>query len=200
MVQLFFADIHEVPEYVDYHFGDCINFTEIQKLLDEGKSIKEIAHITGIKHGTINALCLQHKVILPKDYKKNILNQKPIIRLSKDNVFIKRYPSLSAVKKDGLSPGTIRNVLIGERKFSYQTFWVYEEDYIEGNYTIPQEDDDHFLLSVDKFDMENNYICSYKTIYEAEKDSISDRNEIYRVAMGDRKSSRNEKWKFNKAA
>lgn len=48
--------------------------------------------------------------------------------------------------------------------------------------------------------MENNYVCSYRTIYEAENDSTSNRNEIYRVAMGERKSSRNEKWKFNQVA
>ena len=200
MVQLFFPNIHEVPEYIDYHFGDCIDFNELQALLDKGKSIKEISNITGVKHGTINALCLQHKLVLPKDYKKRILNQKPIVRLSKDNVLMKRYTTLSSVKIDGLSPSTIRNVLIGERKFSYGSFWLYEDDYLKGNYVIPEEDDDHFLLSVDKFDMENNYVCSYRTTYEAENDSTSNRNEIYRVAMGERKSSRNEKWKFNQVA
>ena len=40
----------------------------------------------------------------------------------------------------------------------------------------------------------------YKTIYEAENDSISNKSEIYRVASSDRKSSRNEKWKFTKTA
>lgn len=200
MIQLFFKDIKEIPNYIDYHFGDCIDFRKIQELLNDGKSISEISSITGVKHGTINALCLQHKITLPKDYKKNILNQKPIVRLSKDNSFIKRYKNLSSVKEDKLSPGTVRQVLIGKRKFSYDSFWVYEDDYECGNYVIPQENFDHFLLPVDKLDMDENYICSYNTIYDAEKDSVSNRNEIYRVAKGKVKSSRKEKWKFKNIA
>lgn len=196
MIQLFFNDINEFPEYIDYHFGDCIDFRKIQELLDDGKSISEISKLTGVKHGTINALCLQNKVILPKDYKKNVLNHRPIVRLSKDNSFIKRYKNLSSVKIDGLSPGTIRKVLIGERKFSYDSFWIYEDKYIRGEYVIPEEDFDHFTLPVDKFDMQDHYICSYNTIYDAEKDSVSNRSEIYRVAKGEAKSSRKEKWKF----
>ena len=115
-------------------------------------------------------------------------------------MFIKRYKNLSSVKTDGLSPGTIRNVLIGKRKFSYGSFWVYEDDYESGQYVIPEEDFDHFSLSVDKFDMDDNYICSYNTIYDAEKDSVSNRHEIYRVAKGEVKSSRKEKWKFKDIA
>lgn len=200
MIQLFFKDIKEVPNYIDYHFGDCIDFRKIQELLNDGKSISEISSITGVKHGTINALCLQNKIVLPKDYKKNILNHRPIVRLSKDNVFIKRYKNLSSVKNDGLSPNTIRNVLVGKRKFSYGSFWVYEDDYENGQYVIPEEDFDHFSLPVDKFDMNDNYICSYNTIYDAEKDSVSNRHEIYRVAKGEVKSSRKEKWKFKDVA
>ena len=48
--------------------------------------------------------------------------------------------------------------------------------------------------------MNDNYIKTYKTIYEAEADSLSNKSEIYRVASGNRKSSQNEKWKFNKTA
>ena len=44
--------------------------------------------------------------------------------------------------------------------------------------------------------MDDNYICSYNNFYDAENDSVSTRSEIYRVAKGDRKSCRNEKWKF----
>ena len=55
-------------------------------------------------------------------------------------------------------------------------------------------------LPVDKFDMDDSYICSYDTIYDAEKDSVSSRSEIYRVVQGKAKSSRKEKWKFKDIA
>ena len=48
--------------------------------------------------------------------------------------------------------------------------------------------------------MNNNYVKSYGSIYEAEKDSASSRSEIYRVANGNRNSSRKEKWKFKNVA
>lgn len=48
--------------------------------------------------------------------------------------------------------------------------------------------------------MNDVYKKSYCTIYDAENDSKSSRSEIYRVAIGNRKSSRNEKWKFKNIA
>ena len=67
-------------------------------------------------------------------------------------------------------------------------------------FKIPIEDPDKYIVGVDKYDMNGNYIKTYKSIYEAENDSVSNKSEIYRVASGDRKSSRNEKWKFTKTA
>ena len=84
----------------------------------------------------------------------------------------------------------------GEQDFSYDSFWLYEDDYISRNYVIPDIKPDKFLSSVSKYDMHGNFITTYKTIYEAENNSRSSKSEIYRVATGERKSSRNEKWKF----
>ena len=53
-----------------------------------------------------------------------------------------------------------------------------------------------YLQFVAKYDINNNFIHRYDSIYEAEKDSVSTRGEILRVANGDRKSSHKEKWKF----
>ena len=70
---------------------------------------------------------------------------------------------------------------------------------MDGNYVLPEEDFDHFLLPIDKYDMDDNYICSYDSIYEAENNSACSRNDIYRVARGKCKSSHKEKWKFKAA-
>ena len=45
MIQLFFPNIKEVPDYVDFNFSNCINFNEVQELLDQGNTIKEISNI-----------------------------------------------------------------------------------------------------------------------------------------------------------
>jgi hypothetical protein len=196
MIKLFFPSINAIPDYIDYNFSNCIDFIPLQDLLNQGYTIKEVSEKTGIKKGTINNLVINRKLLLPDDYIKKVFKIKSVIRLSKDGEFIKRYETLMDIQRDGYELGTVRRVLNGKQKFSYNSFWVYEDDYVTGDYIIPEEDFDHFLLPVEKYDINNNFVCKYSSIYDAEKDSQSNRSEIYRVASGGRKSSRKEKWKF----
>lgn len=200
MIQLFFPNIQKIPEYIDYNFSNCIDFTKVQALLDNGYTISEISNLLKIQKGTIQGFITNKKVFLPKDYKEKVFNIRAVIQLSKNGEYINRFCSLSDMNKHGYKVGTVNRVLKGTQKFAYDCYWVFEEDYISGNFKIPTETTDKFIVSVDKYDMNNNYIKTYKTIYEAENDSISNKSEIYRVASGDRKSSRNEKWKFTKTA
>lgn len=197
MIQLFFPDIGDIPDYVDFNFSNCIDFNKVQNLLNKGLTIKEISKILNLNENSIRYLSVIGKIKLPENYKEKVFNMRPIVRLSKTGEFIKKYNSLYALKKDGFADGTIRRVLNGTQNFSYDSFWLYEDDYVNGNYTLPKIKNDKFLTSVEKYDMGDNYVCSYNTIYEAENDSISSKSEIYRVACGKRKSSRNEKWKFS---
>ena len=196
LIQLFFPYIKEIPNYIDYNFSNCADANKVQDLLDKGFSLKEISNIENIKYTTLNGMLNQKRIILPVDYKEKILHRKPIVRLTKNGDFIKRYENLSSIKEDGFASGTVVRVLKNKQDFSYDSYWIYEDNYISGNYTIPSEKEDHYKLPVDKYDMNNKYITSYDTIYDAEKDSKSSRAEIYRVATGGHKSSRNEKWKF----
>ena len=140
------------------------------------------------------------KVFLPDGYKEKVFNIRSIIQLSKNGEYINRFNSLYDMDRYGYKTGTVNRVLKKVQNFAYGYYWVFETDYINGNYEIPKEEPDKFIVSVDKYDMNDNYIKTYKTIYEAEADSLSNKSEIYRVASGNRKSSRNEKWKFNKTA
>ena len=200
MIQIFFPDIQKIPEYIDYNFSNCIDFTKVQTLLDEGYTISEISNLLNIQKGTIQGFITNKKVFLPKGYKEKVFNIRAVIQLSKNGEYINRFCSLSDMDKHGYKIGTVNRVLKGTQKFAYDCYWVFEDDYISENFKIPVETTDKFIVSVDKYDMNNNYIKTYKTIYEAENDSISNKSEIYRVVSGDRKSSRNEKWKFTKTA
>lgn len=200
MVQIFFPNIKELPLYINYNFSNCIDYTKIQPLLDEGYTITEISSMLNIKKGTIRGFVTNKKIFLPKDYIKKIRNIRAVIQLSKNGEYIKRFDSLSDMDKQGFKIGTVSRVLNKKQNFAYECYWVFEEDYISGNYKIPEEEIDKFIVSVDKYDMNDNYIKTYKTIYEAELESVSNKSEIYRVASGNRKSSRNEKWKFSKTA
>jgi len=196
MIQLFFPFISSIPNYVDYNFSNCVDFVKVQSMLDNGYSIKEISNILDVKTTTIRGLITSKKIQLPNEYKNKVFKIKPIIRLSKNGSFIERFESLCDADKKGFAPGTIRRVLNKQQDFSYDSFWVYEEDYKNNNYIIPEIKKDKFNMSVDKYDKNNNFICHYESIYKAEKNSKSSKSEIYRVANGERKSSRGEKRKF----
>lgn len=200
MIQIFFPKISSIPQYIDYNFSNCIDFTKIQSLLDEGYTISEISEMLDIKNGTIQGFINTKKIFLPKGYKEKVFNIRAVIQLSKNGEYINRFSSLSDMNNHGYKIGTVNRVLKGTQKFAYDCYWVFENDYLSGNYVLPKEDPDKFLVSVDKFDMDNHFIKTYATIYDAENDSVSSKSEIYRVASGNRKSSRNEKWKFNKIA
>lgn len=124
------------------------------------------------------------------------MNTRPIVQISKNNTFISRFESKCDADRSGFAYGTISRVLNKKQKFAYNSCWFFEDDYLSGNYKIPKEDFDHFTLAVEKYDMNNNFIKSYDSIYSAEKDSLSNRHEIFRVANGKYKSSRKEKWSF----
>lgn len=196
MIQIFFPEIDKTPDYVDYNFSNCIDFNKVQELLDKGHTIKEISSILNLNEHSVRHLSTIGKVKLPEDYKAKMFNIKAFVRLSKNGEFIKRYETLASLKEDNLAVGTIIRVLKNKQDFAYDSFWVYEDKYLSGDYVIPNIKEDIFMVPVAKYDMDNNYICSYENIYNAENDSASSRNEIRRVAKGDRKSSRNEKWIF----
>ncbi len=200
MIQIFFPDIQEIPEYIDYNFSNCIDFIKIQKLLNEGYVISEISEKLNIKKGTIQSFINNKKVFLPEGYKEKVFNIKSVVQLTKDGEYINKFDSLSDMDKHGYKMGTVNRVLKGSQKFAYNCYWVFEKDYLSGNFKIPTEDFDRYTVSVNKYDMNDNYIKTYTTIYEAENDSVSNKSEIYRVASGNRKSSRNEKWKFTQTA
>lgn len=126
MIQLFFKDIESIPKYIDYNFSNCVDFIEIQNMIDSGHTIIEIASIKNISEATIRGLVTDKKVILPPDYKNKIFKIKPILRLDVKGNVIKRYESLSSISRDGFATGTIRRVLKGKQKLSYGTKWIYD--------------------------------------------------------------------------
>lgn len=198
LIQLFFKEINDIPSYIDYSFSKHKDYKKVQPMLDTGYSIKAIEKELNFNKYYIHTLLQNNKVKLPYNYKEKTMHIKPIVQLSKNGEFIARFENKGDADRKGFAYGTVSRVLIKKQKFAYNTCWFYEDEYLSGDYKIPQEDFDHFTLSVRKFDMNDNLIKSYDSIYSAEKDSRSNRHEIYRVANGICKSSRKEKWKFIK--
>ena len=196
MIQLFFPDVCEVPSYVRYNFSNCIDHVPIQEMLNNGLTIKEISSITGIKQNTIRGLANDKKIVLPVGYIERVFNIKPIVRLDKNGGYMERFSSLNEIERNGFAVGSVRRVLVKEQNYSYDSYWVYEDDYLSGKYSIPIPPVDRFSAPVSKTDLVTGISKHYNSIYDAEKDSRSSKSEILRVAKGDRRSSRSEVWKF----
>ena len=80
MVRLFFSDINQIPEWVDYCFESKLNVDIAQELLNKGLIVTEVAEEMGvIPHRIYDAI--QHKrLYYPKNY--------PNINLTKQNDYI----------------------------------------------------------------------------------------------------------------
>ena len=137
MCKIFFPYLEEIPDYVDYNFSNCVDFNLVQNYLNSGYSIKEISKIMNQKHGTIQSLVYRKVVTLPENYYKDVLKRRPIVRLSKNGDYISRFVTASEANKQGFKSGTVNRVLKGKQKYAYNSMWVYENDYLSGNYIIP---------------------------------------------------------------
>lgn len=197
MVQIFFKDINSIPEYVNFDFSETINFNLVQKYLNDGYSIKEISRITGYSIGGIGSLRESKKIELPNDYFEKYLNKKPIVMLSKKGEFIKRFDSKCDADRNGYKYGTISRVLFGKQKYAYDCLWVFEKDYITGNFVIPEIEKDKYDIQIDSYDVEGNFLKHYNNIYEASDDLSIYKYEIYNVIKQKVKSVKNYKFKIS---
>lgn len=197
MVNIFFKEITEIPDYVDFDFSANIDFNLVQQYLDNGYSIKEISNITGYGIGGIGSLRASKKIKLPDDYFEKILNIRPIVMLSKNGDFIRKFSSKSEADKKGYKYGTISRVLSGKQKYAYDCLWVFEKNYINGNYIVPEIESDKYDIKIDSYNMDNKLLKHYKNIYEASEDLSLYRYEIYNVVKGKSKSVKNYKFKIS---
>ena len=84
MCQLFF-DINEIPEWINYEYSNKINIKEIQKLLNDGLTIIDIAKQLDINKHRIYDAIYNNKLYYPKDYKyKNAVKKEYILQESSE--------------------------------------------------------------------------------------------------------------------
>ena len=84
MCQLF-CDMNEIPEWISYDYSDKINIKEIQKLLNDGLTIIDIAKQLDINKHRIYDAIYNNKLYYPKDYKyKNAVKKEYILQESSE--------------------------------------------------------------------------------------------------------------------
>jgi len=195
MVQLFFPKIKRIPDYIDYHYSDIIDYHLVQSYLDQGETVKDVAHKLNLQVYQIHNSISRGLVALPEQSKRKAMDAKGLVHLDKEGNFIKEYEFLNDVSKDNYALGTIQRVLRGQQKFAYDSYWVYSSNYYSGNYQIPTEDPDRYMVSITMY--YKDIIKTYDNIYDASNDINCYPYEIYQVVMGKRKSFRGYTFRFN---
>lgn len=185
MIQIFFPDITEIPEYIDLTKVNDLDFAEIQKYLDDGLSLKDIAAKIGCEVNKLHSLCRHNKIKLPSNYMEKY-NIRPIVMLDKEGNYLRRFKNKGDADRAGYKYGTITRALNKKQKYSYDSIWLYEDEYLAGDYTIP-EYTDKYDIKVDYFDDDGVKIKTFENIYDASKELNIRRYEIYDSMMESRK-------------
>lgn len=184
--QLFF-DIEELPDYINYNYSNKINVKEIQSMLDEYITIPQISNILNINIHRIYDALYSGKITRPKGYSNADL--RPIVQINLDGKYVNEYVSISEASKiTGIKSCAIASAFTRNNHYSSGFYWFDKDDYYKGNYKIIETRFSKFMIKIDKYDKNNNYICSYDNIPEASKELGTSNYSIFQVVTGERKS------------
>jgi len=193
MCQVFF-NIDKLPDYIDYNYSNKINVKEIQDLINKGRSIPEIEQITGVARHRIYDAKHSGKINYAEQYNNPLYC--PIVQLDKNGKYIREFSSINEANNFyGFKRGTISSALNKGRHYSCGYYWYKKEEYDNCKSIDINSRFSKFYIPTDKFDKNDNYICSYDTIIDAAKDCGVSNTQIYNVVIGKNKSTGGFKFK-----
>ena len=193
MVQLFFPKIDSIPDYIDFEYSNKFDDVLAQKLLNETLSVPKVAEIMQCSHHKIYDAIYNNRISYPDNYKNTCFTS--VVQLDLNGNFLAVYDTIkNAIDKTGVKH--IAYALQKGRNFSGGYYWVYKKDYDSGNYTLSEFRSKKFLVPINQYDLECNFIKKFDTIIEASKALNCSNNDIYRVAIGERKHCKGYIWKF----
>ena len=101
----------------------------------------------------------------------------------------KEYVSISEASKiTGIKSCAIASAFTRNNHYSSGFYWFDKDDYYKGNYKIIETRFSKFMIKIDKYDKNNNYICSYDNIPEVAKELGTSNYSIFQDVTGERKS------------
>lgn len=126
MIKIFFPYIDELPEYIDFEYSNKLNDVKIQRLLNAGKSIREIAKEENCKTHTIYDAIRYGRIKYPANYKNKSLS--PVVQLDLDYQYITEYQSIKEAKKATGVKYISEKLCQGKHDFG-GFIWYYKNDY-----------------------------------------------------------------------
>lgn len=186
MCQLFF-DIEELPDYINYEYSNKLNVKKFQKLLNDGLSIPEIESETGMNRHRIYDAIYSGKLVYPNNYQNP--GHTPILQFDEKGNFVGEFETISqACKINGIKKSLVDSALSRENRYGGGFYWFRKSEFDPAKFKLGHRTS-KFMIPVEKYDKQGNYICSYDTIIDAAKDNDISNTQIYKVVAGILKST-----------
>lgn len=142
-----FGDKYEIfnLELIDVSVFNKIQFdlSYAQELLYKYHTYKQIAQKLGIHYCNIKRYVDNGTLKLPENFRNTSQNIKPFVQLSMDGDFINRYSSSTEMQKSEEFNGKKVTVKSKSVVCQYGFAWVTEEDYLNGDFKIPDVTANH---------------------------------------------------------
>ena len=189
------------------------NKTPVVQLTISGEFIAEYessyqAYLTtGISHWNILNCCYGDcksaggfMWICKKDYNANETyiykdnSRRPVVQLNVLGNLVGEYISVSeASRKINVNHSCIYHACLSDSHLSHGFLWMFKEDY-DSLMTYPYINKS--CVPVICFDINNNYICEYKSITDAQNATGADRSAIIRCCKEKQKTAQGFKWMY----
>lgn len=193
MIQLFFPKINNIPDYIDFGYSNKFDDILAQKLLNETLSVSKVAEVMKCDPHKIYDAIYNNRISYPDNYKNTCYSS--VVQLNLNGEFVASYGTIKeAIEKTGVK--NISSCLCEGKNFSGGYYWVYKEDYDSEDYTLSEFRSKKFLVPINQYDLDGNFIKKFDTITDASKIINCSNNDIYRVAIGERKQCKGYIWKF----
>ena len=188
---------------------------ETRKLISERHKGKHLSSRTEFKKGHLS--WLKGKPMLPHvkealrqanlgktPYNKgkfggeNILS-KPIVQYDLEGNFIKKWPSAHEIHEIyGCDRSSIARCCRGEYKQLIGFVWFYEDNIDLYRIKIAKKSQEKRFRKVEQYDLDGNYIKTYETISQAEKENKLNHCDIICCCQGKRKQAGGYIWRYKK--
>ena len=167
MVQLFFPYIDDIPNYIDFDYANKSDDVQIQRLLNEGKTPREISNILKYDIHVIYDSIYEGRCYYPNGYKNACYHS--VVQLDLKRNFINCYDSISDAKKaTGLK--SIASCLSNKHYVCGEFYWLYKTDYekfLIGEFDFKKSSKERFLEPIDQYSLDDKFIKHYDTILDA---------------------------------
>ena len=177
MCQLFF-DIDSFPSWINYIGKNKVDYKTIQKKLNEGNKIQEIAEEMNLNPHIIYDGFVSKKIFYPENYSKS--TRVPVVQLTMNREYVNTYSCYAEAERENkIKRGLIANGIFQKSYYACGYYWVPEFLYYSSNFVLPENRLEKFYRKLHMIDEKGIILKTYCDYFEASKDNNIIASKIY---------------------